>query len=72
MSNTNWWHYQGWADGEEYLPMSELTQETVVSPTYAPQDVSVVPIPAAVWMFASALVALVCVKRRGKNNGGYK
>ena len=31
---------------------------------------SPVPLPAAMWLFAAAVGALVCVARRGKNNGG--
>jgi hypothetical protein len=33
-------------------------------PVIETPDVSAVPLPAAMWLFASALIALVCVRRR--------
>ena len=66
----NWWAHQGWAPpGGVFTeqPVWENVYGTVVSPTpYTPPEVSVVPLPPAIWLFGTAMFALVCIARRKK------
>lgn len=64
-----YWATTGWHYNENYLtPPEECNGEVVVSPTLcheAPPPISEVPLPAAIYLFATAVLALVVIARRG-------